>query len=137
MSITDYIFRFFSQNLAIILVGTITVIQIMPIKIDPWSWLAKNIKNTLIGDLEREIKSLQKDMLDEKVNNKRWNILNFSNSCLQKHKHTREEWDHCIDELSWYDDYCERHNIPNGVMEECSNYLRETYRERLEQNDFL
>lgn len=133
----DYLIEFISRNFAIILVGTVTVIQIVPIKLNPWSWLAETIKNALIGDLEKEVKALQKDMLDEKVNVKRWNILDFQNSCLQERRHTKEEWEHCIDELAWYEDYCKRHEIPNGVMVECGEYLRTSYRRRLEQNDFL
>lgn len=133
----DEILKFVIRNPLFTLIGAITVIQITPIKIDPWKWFFRSIKNALVGDLEKEIHDLSKDVLDEKVNTKRWNVLDFANSSRQGRRHTKEEWDHCISELKWYDDYCERHKIPNGVMIECGKYLRNEYHEHLKNDDFL
>lgn len=137
MNTLDTLVHFISQNLVIIFVGVISLVQIAPIKIDPWTWLMKTVKNALIGDLEDELKTLQKEVLDEKINNKRWYILDFSNSCLQGRLHTEEEWKHCIAELAWYDNFCITNGIPNGVMEECGKYLRTTYQKLLKENNFL
>lgn len=133
----DRTLKFIVNNPLFTLIGAVTIIQIAPIKIDPWKWLVRLIKNAIVGDLEKEIKDLSKDVLDEKVNTKRWNVLDFANSCRQGRRHTKEEWEHCISELTWYDDYCERHEIPNGVMIECGKYLRNQYHEHLIKNDFL
>ncbi len=119
------------------LIGVITLVQIVPIQINPWSYIMGLIRTSLVGDLEKQVADLTKDMLDEKVNNKRWNILDFANTCRQGRRHTKEEWEHCLEELSWYESYCERHNIPNGVMEETSKYLRGLYQKILHENDFL
>lgn len=128
-------------NPAFILVGTFTLIQISPIKIDPWSWVAKQIRKALLGDsiekLEKDITSIKKDVLDERVSAKRWQILNFSNSCLQKTSHTKEEWDHCLQDLDWYEHYCTKNNIPNGVVTQCARYLRDEYQAHMQNNDFL
>lgn len=137
MSIIDELIKFIIHNPMFTLIGAFTIIQISPIKIDPWRWVARKIKSLITGDLEREIKDLAKDVLDEKVNTKRWSVLDFMNSCRQGREHTKEEWEHCISELTWYEDYCERHNIPNGVMVECGKYLRAQYHEHLIKNDFL
>lgn len=119
-------------------IGTVTIIQIAPIKINPWKYIFLCIKKWLgIGDLESKIANLTKDLLDEKVNNKRWNILNFGNSCRQGRRHTKEEWDHALAELSWYETYCEKHNIANGVIEQMALYLRGEYQKLLRDNDFL
>lgn len=125
------------QNLFITIIGAITIIQIVPIKINPWSAIGRAVKSWLLGDLEKEVKRIGKDLIDEKVSNKRWLILDFANSCRQNVKHTKEEWDHCLSELKWYEEYCETNKIQNGVIEECGKYLRELYRERLDKNDFL
>lgn len=51
----------------IIIIGSLTIIQIVPIKINPWSWLAGWIKkaigigelNTKINDLDNKIENLE------------------------------------------------------------------------------
>lgn len=120
------------------LIGTVTIIQIAPIKINPWASLFALVKKWIgITELEGKITNLTKDLLDEKVNNKRWNILDFGNSCRQGRTHTKEEWDHVLSELSWYEVYCEKHHIANGVIEQMAFYLREEYLKLLKTNDFL
>lgn len=125
----------------VILIGTFTVIQISPLKINPWSWLGKQIRHLIFGDditkLKSEMESIKNDLLDEKVSSRRWQILNFSNSCIREIPHTKEEWDHCIVDLEWYEEYCEKNRIPNGVMKECAKYLRKRYQDHLAKNDFL
>ncbi len=125
----------------VILIGTFTVIQISPLKINPWSWLGKQIRQLIFGDsisdLEKEVKNIKGDLLDEKVSSRRWQILNFSSTCMRGILHTKEEWDHCIAALEWYEEYCERNKIPNGVMKECAKYLRKRYQEHLQNKNFL
>lgn len=133
----EQLINLLKDNLFITIIGAITLVQIVPIKIDPWSMIGKALKGWLVGDIEVRLDDLSSEILAEKVNNARWNVLDFANTCRQGRKHTHEEWQHCLNELSWYERYCEKHNIPNGVMEECSKYLRDTYQTRLEKNDFL
>ena len=134
-------FKGFVGSPWVILIGTFTVIQISPLKINPWSWLGKQIRHLIFGDditkLKSEMESIKNDLLDEKVSSRRWQILNFSNSCIREIPHTKEEWDHCIVDLEWYEEYCEKNRIPNGVMKECTKYLRKRYQDHLAKNDFL
>lgn len=134
----EKILAFVMDNPWITIVGTITLIQVSPIKINPWGAIIAYIKKALgITALENEIKGMRKDFQDEKVNNKRWNVLNFANSCRQGQSHTQEEWEHCLDELFLYEKYCEDYDIPNGVIVECAKFLRNSYHEHLTNNDFL
>ncbi len=128
-------------NPAVILIGSFTIIQIAPIKINPWTWLGKIVRKLILGDsiekIEKDIKSLKKDMLDERVSSRRWQILNFTNSCIIGVLHTKEEWDHCLSDLAWYEDYCKENGIQNGVMQQSAAYLRRRYQDHLINNDFL
>lgn len=128
---------FVSHNPWFTLFGAVTLIQIAPIKIDPWKWVLRFIKKAIIGDLEQEIKELKKDVEQEKIDNKRWNILDFANSCRNNRRHTKEEWCHCLSQLKEYETFCEEKHIDNGVIEEDAKYLRELYHERCMKNDFL
>lgn len=132
------------EKILLALVGLLSLVQISPIKINPWSWLGKQIKNALVGDISAKLDMVSDTIADledrfrkDKIASIRWRVLDFGNSCLQGRRHTKEEWDHCISELSEYEHYCREKNVDNGVMEEMAKYLRKTYQERWEKKDFL
>ena len=120
-------------NPFVLLFGAFTIFEIVPIKIYPWRWLS----NLLMGDIKKEIAQLKKEMTDTKVQNWRWNVLDFANSCKNGRRHTQDEWKHAISQLAEYENYIERNGIVNGVFEEDARYLREEYQERCKNNDFL
>lgn len=137
MEIVRYLLNFCADNPWITILGTVTLIQIAPIRIDPWSTLLRWIRAALIGELESDVKELKKDFDEEKVNSKRWNILDFANSCRNGRLHTREEWQHVISQLKEYEVLTDQKGIENGVIEEEAKYLRKLYAERNDKNDFL
>lgn len=136
MEVVEQILSFIQNNLTLTFIGAFTIIQISPIKIDPWTWIVNLLKKWLLGDIVHQIAELKTEIDDERARTKRWNILNFANSCRQGTSHTKEEWEHCLDELYLYEKHCEEHNIPNGVMVECSRYLKTTFRELLNDESF-
>lgn len=87
--------------------------------------------------LQAEIHTVKREFEIKNANDKRWDILDFANSCRNGRKHGREEWEHVIDQLKCYETYVKEHKIDNGVIEEETQYLRELYRERCRKNDFL
>lgn len=104
----------------------------------------KAIKHAITGDLmekmteiDQKVNDANKEISNERVQRIRWNILDFTNSCRRGTIHTKEEWDHCIDELKWYEGYCESKSIQNGVIEQSAVWLRARYREHLENDTFL
>lgn len=125
------------SNPSLILFGSITLIQIAPIKINPWSRLFKWIGEQINGELRKDFSELKKDFEETNAENMRWNILDFANSCRNKTLHSKDEWQHVISQLKKYETYTEKKGIANGVIEEDGEYLRELYHERCIQNDFL
>lgn len=116
-----------------LLFGTVTLIEVVPVKIHPWKWLG----NLFLGDLRKDMQALRDEVTDMKVQNWRWNVLDFANSCKNGRRHTLDEWKHTIDQLAEYERYITRNEITNGVFEEDAKYLREEYQERCRKNDFL
>lgn len=122
----------------------LTLVQIAPIKINPWTallkWIDKIINEEIykkIDSIKDEVGGLKRDFENTKSKDMRWNILDFANSCRNGRLHDKEEWEHVIDQLREYEEYIEEKNLTNGVIEEDAKYLRELYRERCKQNDFL
>lgn len=128
----------------IILLGATTLIEITPVKINPWRSLFSWIGDAINGDIQRDVtllvqrqEELKHDFEETKAQEKRWHILEFANSCRKNEKHDEEEWEHVISDLKEYEDYVKAKNLPNGVIEENTKYLRELYHERIKENDFL
>ena len=126
----------FVSSPAVVVVGAMTIFEIVPIKISPWTALLRWIGDVVNGDLRRELSELKRDFEETKAQDKRWRILDFARSCREGRQHSREEWKHVISELAEYEDYTERKHIKNGVIEEDAKYLRELYHDRLKNNDF-
>ena len=135
-------------NLVIVIFGTITLVQISPIKIDPWTWLLKKCRDIMLGedfkklqndisDLKKTQAEIQKNVTDEKVAETRWNILAFATSCRKGEQHTLEEWRHCSEQLDWYEKYCQDNKVSNGVIKQASAFIRSMYGQHLIDNDFL
>lgn len=137
MTILSDIWRYLVMHPEFALVGGVTLIQIAPIQVNPWSAVLRLIRGVLVGGLEDSLAELKRDFEEETVTNKRWNILDFANSCRNNRKHSKDEWRHVIDQLKEYETYTEEHHIDNGVIEEEAKYLRKLYQERCEKNDFL
>ena len=119
---------------SIILVGVVTLVEIVPIKINPWKTLFQWIGNCITGELKSNLSEMKKDFEETKAQDKRWHILNFANTCRNGVLHSKDEWQHVISELG---EYTEKKGITNGVIEEDAKYLRELYHERNMKNDFL
>ena len=147
-----------SQSHAFWVVVTMTIIQIAPIKIDPWSWIFKMFFkfvcwlsrmslaplitkmdeiNTKVDSMQSEIEVVKKEFEAKNANDWRWDILDFFNSARNGRPHSKEEWDHVIDQVKTYERYVEIHGIDNGVLEEASKWLRDEYHEHIRRNDFL
>ena len=127
----------------VIFLGTITIIDVAPIKIDPWKWLFKKIGLAINGELLKEIAQLKedvatikKDQEEDNAESMRCRILSFARSCRRHEKHDAEEWNNIISQLRKYEAYVDERNIENGVIEENAAYLRELYHKRLVDNDF-
>ena len=122
----------------------LTLFEIAPIKVNPWShilkWMGEKQNGALREDfriLKGEFHNLKKDFEEKNAHDKRWSILDFANSCHNGRKHTKEEWEHVLNQLKFYEEYVVEHDIDNAVIEEETRYLRELYRELMVKNEFI
>lgn len=113
------------------------LIQIAPIKINPWSTLFQWIGKLITGNACGKIDDLIKQVDENEKDRIRWEILDFANSCRNGRKHTRDEFQHIVTLRDKYKRLLQKTNDTNGVFDVEYKYIQDLYAERLEKNDFL
>ena len=115
----------------------LTLIQIAPVKINPWSAIAKAIGRAINGDLIRAVNQVSESVDQNEIDRLRWEILDFSNSCQNGRRHTREEFDHIIKMHEKYESILTRRNESNGQVDMAYDYIKTLYQKCLIERDFL
>lgn len=130
----------------------LTVIQIAPIKINPWSAIARLLGKAInadvlkeLDDVEGEVRETQKTLdehirMDDERNadSHRQRILKFNNELLRDIPHTEEDFIEILAEIDFYEDYCKMHQeYKNNRAIHAIAYIGKAYDERLEKHDFL
>ena len=137
----------------------LTLVEIAPIKINPWSKLAEKIgrafnkpaldKITLVE--QQLMKTNEKlaetnEKLDghmandelQKAEDARAAALRFNNELLRNIPHTREEFFEVLQKIDIYEDYCDRHkDYENNRAVHAIANINRVYDERLAKHDFL
>ena len=67
----------------------------------------------------------------------RSHILDFANSCFNKKKHTKREFENIIDENAKYEELIEKYEIKNNVYKEDYDFILKVYHTCQEEGSFL
>lgn len=129
-----------------------TIIQITPIKVNPWSKLARGIAKLFTGDVTKKLDALGKklDTVEQRLNahieesdardlrKRRESILDFASAIAEgKRSYTKEQYEQMLSECDSYYTYCEEKHFKNAVAEESIALIRRSYAKRLVENNFL
>lgn len=132
------------KNIWAILLALSALIQITPIKINPWSaifrWIGDKANHDLkekINKIDDKVDELSKQRKEDEKDRIRWEILDFANSCRNGRKHTKDEYLHIIELNTKYKKLLKETDDENGVFEVEYGYIQKLYKERQEKNDFL
>ena len=128
-----------------LLLVAMTLVQIAPVKINPWSALAKAIGKAVNVDISRRLDEIEGKLdghieMDDRRNadSRRAQILHFNNELLRPIDHTKEEFVEVLAKIDDYERYCEEHpEYPNNRAVLAIENIREVYKERLKKRDFL
>lgn len=129
-------------GLAIII---LTIIQIAPIKFNPWSFLAKKIGRAFNGELIEKVDKLEKNVacLREECDEHeatlcRARILRFGDEILHGVPHSKEHYNQILLDISTYENFCSNHpRYMNNVAVETIKHIKRMYRKHLEEDSFL
>ena len=135
-----------------LLLVAMTLIQISPIKVNPWSALARALGKAINKDVLdglAEVKADQKEarrILDDHIrvddtrnaDAHRARILQFNNELLRDIPHTREDFIEILEEIDFYERFCEEHkDYKNNRCTPAIANIGRVYDDRLRKHDFL
>ncbi|OUC52431.1 hypothetical protein B7939_00455 [Eggerthia catenaformis] len=110
------------QSFLYILIGS-GLIQIAPIRINPWSWICKqigklineevikdlNVVKTKINNVIDEQSKLKDEFEERKALTCRVRILNFGDRLLTGSAVSKESYYQIFEDMDFYDKYCREH----------------------------
>lgn len=142
-----------------VIILLLSIIQIVPIKINPWSWIARHVGRALnhdvIKDIEKvndridqvntqlqetgkDIEKLQDQIIEKDMLDTRRRILHFNRELIKEESHTEEEYNEILDDITNYDKFCDSHPLfPNKKTVFAEENIHKCYNKRLEKHDFL
>ena len=167
MSVTDFLTSIGAGGLlakcGIGMLILLTVLQIAPLKINPWSWLGKligrffgwlgrRIGKAINGDVMAELGGI-KDRLTileqhderqdatrdrDKALDARRRILRFADEIRRKERHSEEHFNNVLDDITFYKGYCVAHkDFANDRARLSIKQIEEVYEQCARDNSFL
>lgn len=123
----------------------LSLVQIAPVKWNPWSALAKAIGRAINAELMQELAAtkttLEKHIqIDDERNadGHRAKILAFNTELLRGIDHTREDFIEVLAEIDQYESYCRTHpEYKNNRAKHAIANIGRVYDGRLAKHDFL
>lgn len=135
-----------------VVVVILTLLQVAPIKINPWAalirWLGRALNSEVLKELAdvRSTQQVTAKMLDDHIaadevrhaNRQRERILQFNNELLRNIPHTREDFIEILAVIDAYNSYCRTHeDYQNNRAIHAIKNIERVYDDRLAKRDFL
>lgn len=134
------------------LFAAMTLVQISPIKVNPWTALRKLMTYICVGNMPTQMDGLSKQItkLDGKLERMqmeqeehhakscRYRILRFADEIYMSTPHSKEHYDQILIDITYYERFCDSHpNFENNVAVEAIKQIKLSYREHLAEHTFL
>lgn len=128
-----------------VIIILLTLVQISPLKINPWNTIARWIGKAINGEVLDKLEHVEKRMNEHiKADDERdadlhrARILQFNTELLRDIKHTKEDFTEILYNIDCYERYCREHQDyqNNRAVHAIANIGR-VYDERLAKHDFL
>lgn len=135
-----------------------TLVQITPIKVNPWSAIWNGIKGVFstigtamnkrmieeLGVLEKKVDVLDTKLCDherereiERADDRRADILRFNREVIRGLPHTMEDFIEVLSYIDFYESYCKDHpEYENNRAVMAIQNIERAYKKHLEDNNF-
>ena len=121
------------------------LVEIAPIRLNPWSAALRWIGNKLNGDVIKEVGELKEKVQgvsdrqeESEAKSARVRILRFGDELYLGQKHSKEHFDNILADIKTYNDYCRTHpNFENERTKITESQIKATYQHCLAEHTFL
>lgn len=133
-------------------VAVLSLLEIAPIKVNPWSTIARGLGRAFNAEVLADLKAVQQAQQDTrsaldkhqaaddeyKAECHRAALLAFNTSLLRGELHTQEDFFDAFRHIDQYEDYCRSHpGYKNNRASHAIANIGRVYDERLKARDFL
>ncbi len=133
-------------------VAVLSLLEIAPIKLNPWSAIARGLGRAFNAEVLADLKAVQQAQQDTrsaldkhqaaddeyKAECHRAALLAFNTSLLRGELHTQEDFFDAFRHIDQYEDYCRSHpGYKNNRASHAIANIGRVYDERLKARDFL
>lgn len=140
------------QDLLSLTMISMTIIQVVPIKINPWSSLVKWLGKIINQDINKKVDQLSNQMNEIRYQNEKINyqiskdraitsrvrILRFGDEVSRGLKHSEENFEQVLSDIDQYEKYCRSHpEFENNKTVVTTKLIKDTYEKRLKNHDFI
>lgn len=123
----------------------LTLIQVAPVKLDPWSAILRALGKALNADvververIDRDVQSLRYKIDERQALDCRVRIVRFADEIHYGTLHSRDHFNAILYDISVYEAFCHDHpTFPNEVVVMNIEVIKETYKNCLEKHSFL
>lgn len=145
------IFKFFdvpevtgaTSFIVIVVVIFTTLIQISPLKLNPWDfclgWIGDRLNSHIIkkvDNLDEKLTEHIQESRDSSVKRRRQRILQFVEDGMGGRCYTKETYEFIMKECDDYEEYIKKNQIKNGVIEASIAEIRRRYTDHIHNADF-
>lgn len=125
-----------------------SLVEISPIKINPWSWIGNVLNKDIIAkldehgkemdELRKDVTSVKKEIRENTAISSRYRILRFDDEILHDTKHTKEHFDQILLDIDVYEEFCEEHpDFKNNLAVMAISHIKQVYQKCSADNSFL
>ena len=113
----------------ILLILLFSLIQISPLKLNPWDKILGWIGGKMNGGVTKQMNRLEKQTQDIWISTHRQTLLTFARECRHQVEHSADEWAYVLNVADEYEQYCDVNDVPNGVVRADTRFIRDLYNE--------
>lgn len=120
-----------------------TLVQISPLKLNPWDfclgWIGDRLNSHIVKKvdvLDEKLTEHVKESRDSSVKRKRQRILQFVEDGMGGKRYTKETFEFMMRECDDYETYIRDHEIKNGVIDASIAEIRRRYIDHIQNVDF-
>lgn len=129
-----------------------TLIEHFSKSFKPWTIIAKAIGKAINAELYEKLNGIDKriakieendnkqsnERLQDKAEDSRRRIINFSDEIRRNLKHSFENFNNILDDITFYKNYCRLHpDFQNEKAVRSMAFIEETYDKCIKENSFL